>query len=60
VGGVFEAEMAATAPGDGWFKIAVRAAAADGTQDAGLAWERVYVSEAEPGEASVEVRAARG
>lgn len=59
VGGVRETAVAAAAPADGWYKVAVRAAAAGGTQDAGGAWERVYVSSAAPAAASVEARASR-
>ncbi|MCW8133748.1 MAG: hypothetical protein KIS92_25605, partial [Planctomycetota bacterium] len=60
VGGVREAEVAATAPGDGWFRVAVRAAAAGGATDAGVGWERVFVSAAAPAGASVVARAGRG
>ncbi|GMV78874.1 MAG: hypothetical protein AMXMBFR7_00580 [Planctomycetota bacterium] len=46
--GVRGAELAAVASGAGWYRVAVRARSADGTPDAGEAWERVYVSASEP------------
>lgn len=61
VGGVREAELTGVAPADGWYRVAVRAAAAGGTLDAGAAWVTAQVSEAEPaGVAGLEARAARG
>lgn len=45
--GVRGAELAAAAAGAGWYRVMVRARAADGTPNANEAWERVYVSASE-------------
>jgi hypothetical protein len=55
------ATLSATAPSDGFFTLAVRAASAAGTQDSNTATERIHVTSVEPPAAeSVTVVAARG
>jgi hypothetical protein len=52
VAGVRVAALSAVAPADGFYKVAVRSVSAAGTQDAGLAWERLHIANTEPPAAS--------